>query len=59
MVASSVENDLCILGTSRIEDKLQGVPEAIKPWVLTGGKQETVVSTGNLSPNKEDDISYN
>ncbi|KAH9658541.1 hypothetical protein KPL70_023538 [Citrus sinensis] len=55
-VASSVENDLCILGTSRIEDKLQGVPEAIKPWALTGGKQETVVSTGNLSPNKEDDI---
>ncbi|RWW81255.1 hypothetical protein BHE74_00010387 [Ensete ventricosum] len=54
-VASSVENNLQILGASGIEDKLQqGVPEAIKSlrqaglrvWVLTGDKQETAISIG-------------
>ncbi|ESR58925.1 phospholipid-transporting ATPase 1 [Citrus sinensis] len=57
-VASSVENNLCILGASGIEDKLQqGVPEAIeslraagiKVWVLTGDKQETAISIGYSS----------
>ncbi|XP_054789865.1 phospholipid-transporting ATPase 1-like [Prosopis cineraria] len=52
-VSSSVENNLCILGASAIEDKLQqGVPESIeslrtagiKIWVLTGDKQETAIS---------------
>lgn len=52
-VSSSVENNLCILGASAIEDKLQqGVPESIeslrtagiKVWVLTGDKQETAIS---------------
>ncbi|URE01836.1 E1-E2 ATPase [Musa troglodytarum] len=54
-VASSVENNLQILGASGIEDKLQqGVPEAIESlrqagirvWVLTGDKQETAISIG-------------
>lgn len=54
-VASSIENDLQILGASGIEDKLQsGVPEAIqclrqagiKVWILTGDKQETAISIG-------------
>ncbi|XP_010266737.1 PREDICTED: phospholipid-transporting ATPase 1 [Nelumbo nucifera] len=54
-VAGKVENNLCILGASGIEDKLQqGVPEAIeslkqagiKVWVLTGDKQETAISIG-------------
>ncbi len=57
-VASTVENNLCILGSSAIEDKLQkGVPEAIeslrtagiKVWVLTGDKQETAISIGYSS----------
>ncbi|KAF8041085.1 hypothetical protein BT93_B3110 [Corymbia citriodora subsp. variegata] len=57
-VASNVENHLCILGASAIEDKLQqGVPEAIeslrmaaiKVWVLTGDKQETAISIGYSS----------
>ncbi|XVE68522.1 hypothetical protein DITRI_Ditri09bG0074800 [Diplodiscus trichospermus] len=57
-VASNVENNLCILGASGIEDKLQqGVPEAIeslrtagiKVWVLTGDKQETAISIGYSS----------
>ncbi|GLT75815.1 hypothetical protein SLA2020_475120 [Shorea laevis] len=57
-VASNVENKLCILGASGIEDKLQqGVPEAIeslrtagiKIWVLTGDKQETAISIGYSS----------
>ncbi|KAG2672528.1 hypothetical protein I3843_13G038600 [Carya illinoinensis] len=57
-VASSIENNLCILGASGIEDKLQqGVPEAIeslrtsgiKVWVLTGDKQETAISIGYSS----------
>lgn len=54
-VAINVENNLCLLGASAIEDKLQkGVPEAIeslrtagiKVWVLTGDKQETAISIG-------------
>lgn len=57
-VASNVENHLCVLGASAIEDKLQqGVPEAIeslrtaaiKVWVLTGDKQETAISIGYSS----------
>ncbi|KAK8488068.1 hypothetical protein V6N13_062613 [Hibiscus sabdariffa] len=57
-VASNVESNLCILGASGIEDKLQGgVPEAIeslrtagiKVWVLTGDKQETAISIGYSS----------
>ncbi|XP_020231137.1 phospholipid-transporting ATPase 1 [Cajanus cajan] len=57
-VASNVENNLCILGATAIEDKLQqGVPEAIeslrtagiKVWVLTGDKQETAISIGYSS----------
>lgn len=54
-ISNHVENNVCILGASAIEDKLQnGVPEAIeslrtagiKVWVLTGDKQETAVSIG-------------
>lgn len=54
-VATSIENNLSLLGASGIEDKLQqGVPEAIealrqagiKVWVLTGDKQETAISIG-------------
>lgn len=57
-VAINVETNLCILGASGIEDKLQkGVPEAIeslrtagiKVWVLTGDKQETAISIGYSS----------
>ncbi|GMI73279.1 aminophospholipid ATPase 1 [Hibiscus trionum] len=57
-VANSIERNICILGASGIEDKLQqGVPEAIeslrtagiKVWVLTGDKQETAISIGYSS----------
>lgn len=57
-VAANVENNLCILGATAIEDKLQqGVPESIqslrqagiKVWVLTGDKQETAISIGYSS----------
>ncbi|KAJ4824073.1 Alanine--tRNA ligase [Turnera subulata] len=57
-VATTVENNLTLLGASAIEDKLQqGVPEAIeslrtagiKVWVLTGDKQETAISIGYSS----------
>lgn len=57
-VATNVENNLCILGATAIEDKLQqGVPESIeslrsagiKVWVLTGDKQETAISIGYSS----------
>ncbi|KAK3228622.1 hypothetical protein Dsin_000503 [Dipteronia sinensis] len=57
-VAINVEKNLCLLGASAIEDKLQkGVPEAIeslrtagiKVWVLTGDKQETAISIGYSS----------
>ncbi|XP_038884727.1 phospholipid-transporting ATPase 1 [Benincasa hispida] len=70
-VASSIENNLFILGASGIEDKLQkGVPEAIealrtagiKVWVLTGDKQETAISIGyssKLLTNKMTQITIN
>ncbi|KAM7268040.1 hypothetical protein ACFE04_010206 [Oxalis oulophora] len=57
-IANNLENNLCILGATAIEDKLQkGVPEAIeslrtariKVWVLTGDKQETAISIGYSS----------
>ncbi|KAE9598321.1 hypothetical protein Lal_00004150 [Lupinus albus] len=57
-IASNVERNICILGATAIEDKLQqGVPEAIeslrtagiKVWVLTGDKQETAISIGYSS----------
>ncbi|WJX87421.1 Alanine--tRNA ligase, variant 2 [Trifolium repens] len=57
-VAANVENNVCILGATAIEDKLQqGVPESIeslrkagiKVWVLTGDKQETAISIGYSS----------
>ncbi|KAK4799242.1 hypothetical protein SAY86_024607 [Trapa natans] len=57
-VASRIESNLCIIGASAIEDKLQlGVPESIeslrmadiKVWVLTGDKQETAISIGYSS----------
>lgn len=57
-ISNNIENNVCILGASAIEDKLQqGVPEAIeslriagiKVWVLTGDKQETAISIGYSS----------
>ena len=57
-VAINAENNLCILGATAIEDKLQqGVPESIeslrtagiKVWVLTGDKQQTAISIGYSS----------
>jgi len=57
-VSINIERDLCILGATAIEDKLQqGVPESIeslrtagiKVWVLTGDKQETAISIGYSS----------
>ncbi|WVZ26569.1 hypothetical protein V8G54_005113 [Vigna mungo] len=57
-VAINIEKNLCILGATAIEDKLQqGVPESIeslrtagiKVWVLTGDKQETAISIGYSS----------
>jgi len=57
-VAINIERNLCILGATAIEDKLQqGVPESIeslrtagiKVWVLTGDKQETAISIGYSS----------
>ncbi len=53
--ASSIEDDLELIGASAIEDKLQdGVPDAIKQlrasgvsvWVLTGDKAETAKNIG-------------
>ncbi|KAL7248709.1 hypothetical protein ACSBR2_003454 [Camellia fascicularis] len=54
--AALIECNLCLLGATGIEDKLQeGVPETIeslwqagiKVWVLTGDKQETAISIGH------------
>ncbi|CUG00064.1 phospholipid-transporting ATPase 1c, putative [Bodo saltans] len=54
-VASRIEQNLELVGTTAIEDKLQdGVPETIellssagiKVWMLTGDKQETAVNIG-------------
>ena len=52
---ATIENNLCLVGASAIEDKLQdGVPDAIKfllsasirVWMLTGDKQETAIEIG-------------
>ncbi|XP_048258493.1 phospholipid-transporting ATPase ID-like isoform X1 [Haliotis rufescens] len=54
-VFEEIEQNLCLIGASAIEDKLQdGVPETIanlalagiKIWVLTGDKQETAINIG-------------
>lgn len=54
-VYEEIEQDLMLIGSTAIEDKLQdGVPEAIanlaragiKIWVLTGDKQETAINIG-------------
>ncbi|KAG7797161.1 hypothetical protein KL929_002867 [Ogataea haglerorum] len=54
-VASSIEQDLTLLGGTAIEDRLQdGVPDSIqllanagiKLWVLTGDKVETAINIG-------------
>lgn len=53
--SSAIEQDLVLVGTTAVEDKLQaGVPEAIdrlaqagiKIWVLTGDKLETAINIG-------------
>ena len=53
--AEEIEQNLELIGTTAIEDKLQdGVPETIevlraagiKVWVLTGDKQETAINIG-------------
>lgn len=53
--AATIERDLCVIGATAIEDKLQeGVPQAIadiadagvKLWVLTGDKMETAINIG-------------
>ncbi|XP_064404646.1 probable phospholipid-transporting ATPase IA isoform X2 [Halichondria panicea] len=53
--AETIEKNLCLLGATAVEDKLQeGVPESIatlrsagiKVWVLTGDKQETAINIG-------------
>lgn len=70
-VASSVENDLMLIGGTAIEDKLQdGVPDTIsllaragiKLWVLTGDKVETAINIGfscNLLTNEMELIVFN
>ncbi|KAF9593118.1 hypothetical protein IFM89_020328 [Coptis chinensis] len=54
-VAEKIENELILLGSTAVEDKLQpGVPECIdklaqagiKIWVLTGDKMETAINIG-------------
>lgn len=54
-VGAEIENDLSLLGTTAIEDKLQeGVAESIekirragiKMWMLTGDKRETAINIG-------------
>ena len=54
-LASEIETELVLLGSTAVEDKLQvGVPECIatlmqatiKVWVLTGDKQETAINIG-------------
>ncbi|ODV92113.1 hypothetical protein CANCADRAFT_22881 [Tortispora caseinolytica NRRL Y-17796] len=53
--AELIEKDLCLLGATAIEDKLQdGVPDTIhnlqqagiRIWVLTGDRQETAINIG-------------
>ncbi|KJH49920.1 surfactant protein B [Dictyocaulus viviparus] len=55
-LAEEIEKDLCLIGVSAIEDRLQkDVPETvarlllagIRVWVLTGDKLETAVNIGN------------
>ncbi|RDW72647.1 Phospholipid-transporting ATPase [Aspergillus mulundensis] len=70
-VASSIEQDLMLIGGTAIEDKLQdGVPDTIsllanagiKLWVLTGDKVETAINIGfscNLLTNDMELIVFN
>ncbi|XP_056618254.1 phospholipid-transporting ATPase ID isoform X1 [Triplophysa dalaica] len=60
-----IEQDMMLLGSTAIEDKLQeGVPETIailslaniKIWVLTGDKQETAVNIGYSCKMLRDDM---
>lgn len=53
--SEKIEQNLCLVGATAVEDKLQdGVPESIdklakagiKIWVLTGDKQETAINIG-------------
>ncbi|KAL5460352.1 hypothetical protein EMCRGX_G033797 [Ephydatia muelleri] len=57
-VSEEIELNLCLLGATAIDDKLQtDVPESIealrkaniKIWVLTGDKQETAITIGYAS----------
>ncbi|KAL7715122.1 Phospholipid-transporting ATPase [Entamoeba marina] len=52
---SEMENEMCIIGVTAIEDQLQaGVPETIdllkrggiKIWIITGDKMETAINIG-------------
>lgn len=54
-VSARIENELLLIGSTAIEDKLQdGVPETIRLlrqtgivlWVLTGDKIETAINIG-------------
>ncbi|KAL2819991.1 hypothetical protein BJX63DRAFT_380938 [Aspergillus granulosus] len=70
-VASSIEQELMLIGGTAIEDKLQdGVPDTIslladagiKLWVLTGDKVETAINIGfscNLLTNEMELIVFN
>ena len=60
-----IENDLELIGSTAIEDKLQDeVPETIefmkeagiKLWVLTGDKIETAINIGYSAKLLDDDI---
>ncbi|PYH97716.1 phospholipid-translocating P-type ATPase domain-containing protein [Aspergillus ellipticus CBS 707.79] len=70
-VASSIEQELMLIGGTAIEDRLQdGVPDTIslladagiKLWVLTGDKVETAINIGfscNLLDNEMELIVFN
>ena len=56
-MSSELEQDLCLLGATAIEDRLQdGVPETIKDlktagikiWVATGDKLETAIGMSRI-----------
>ena len=56
-VSSELEQNLCLLGATAIEDRLQdGVPETIKDlkaagikiWVATGDKLETAIGMSDI-----------
>jgi cation transport ATPase len=56
-VSGELEHDLCLLGATAIEDRLQdGVPETIKDlklagikiWVATGDKLETAIGMSDV-----------